>query len=281
MHSSQRDTDEILAYVEAQAHERVVHLEKAATELVGPVRHNIWDVHCASSRWWVVTNPTNLYGQADFKSRDVALTFHIGLMLRVEYAQEREVPLPPKRQTSCSARGGDGSRRSTLRERRRSRDLSGRRGPSSRVPGLLRRRHPDDGFVPPGTDDRRGPTSRAGPNCWRTSRGRRVVRPTAVIAEELAFRNLGVCQLADARQERRPHGRRDRAQGRRALAWNVHRRAAAQRTDEPSGARECDSYEVVAGVCRHCEWADPAYEVPEMREWSDDERRGGWLNHAH
>lgn len=37
---------------------------------------------------------------------------------------------------------------------------------------------------------------------------------------------------------------------------------------------ECDSYEVVAGVCRHCEWADPAYEVPEMREWSDEERAG-------
>lgn len=96
MHSSQRDTDEILAYVEGQAHERVIHLEKAASELVGPVRHNIWDVHCAESRWWVVTNPTNLYSQADFKSRDVALTFHIGLMLRVEYAQEREVPVAPE-----------------------------------------------------------------------------------------------------------------------------------------------------------------------------------------
>jgi hypothetical protein len=68
VHSSQRDKDEIRTYVEGQAHERVIHLEKAASELVGPVRHNIWDVHCAESRWWVVTNPTNLYSQADFKS---------------------------------------------------------------------------------------------------------------------------------------------------------------------------------------------------------------------
>jgi hypothetical protein len=60
------------------------------------VRHNIWDVHCAESRGWGVTNPTNLYSQADFKSRDVAPTFHIGLMLRVEYAQERVVPVPPE-----------------------------------------------------------------------------------------------------------------------------------------------------------------------------------------
>lgn len=85
--------------MEDQAHERVIHLEKVAAELVGPVRHEIWDVHCTSSRWWVVTNPMNLYDQADFKSRDVVLTFHIGLMLRVEYAREREVPIRPSSET--------------------------------------------------------------------------------------------------------------------------------------------------------------------------------------
>lgn len=93
--STKQEKDEIRAYVEDQAHEQVVHLEKAASELVGPVRHDIWDVHCTDSRWRVVTNPTNLYDQADFKSRDVVLTFHIGLMMRVEYAQEREVPVGP------------------------------------------------------------------------------------------------------------------------------------------------------------------------------------------
>jgi hypothetical protein len=31
-------------YVESQAHEEVVHFDKAASELVGPVRHDIWDV---------------------------------------------------------------------------------------------------------------------------------------------------------------------------------------------------------------------------------------------
>lgn len=95
MRATKREKDEIRAYVESQAHEEVVHLEKTASELVGPVRHDIWDVHCTESRWWVVTNPTNLYDQADFKSRDVALTFHIGLMLRVEYAQEGKVPVTP------------------------------------------------------------------------------------------------------------------------------------------------------------------------------------------
>ncbi|GAB3474267.1 hypothetical protein FB471_4868 [Amycolatopsis cihanbeyliensis] len=96
MHGAKREADEVRAYVESQAAEEVVHLEKAASELVGPVRHDIWDVHGTASRWWVVTNPTNLYDQADFKSRDVVLTFHIGLALRIEYGQERTVPVTPE-----------------------------------------------------------------------------------------------------------------------------------------------------------------------------------------
>src|SRR6266849_10731381 len=96
MRATKRQTESISAYVEDQAHEPVVHLEKAASELVGPVRHDIWDVHCTDSRWWVITEPTNLYSQEDFKSRDVALTFHIGLAIRVSYQHERQVPVMPE-----------------------------------------------------------------------------------------------------------------------------------------------------------------------------------------
>ena len=35
---------------------------------------------------------------------------------------------------------------------------------------------------------------------------------------------------------------------------------------------ECGSYEVVAGVCRHCDWTDPSYAPPAPREWSEEER---------
>jgi hypothetical protein len=114
--ASTREKDAIRAYVEDQAHEEVIHLEKAASELVGPVRHDIWEVHCPESRWWVLTNPTNLYSQQDFKSRDVVLTFHLGLALRLEYARDREVPVAPDRPSYCRALGGAGSRRSSLRQ---------------------------------------------------------------------------------------------------------------------------------------------------------------------
>lgn len=93
--ASSQEKQEIQEYVEARAQEAVVHLEKAASELVGPARHEIWDVHCDDNRWWVVSNPTNLYSQADFKSRDVVLTFHIGLSLRIAYRQDRQVPVAP------------------------------------------------------------------------------------------------------------------------------------------------------------------------------------------
>lgn len=53
--------------------------------------HDIWDVHCRSSRWWAISNHLNCYSQADFTSRDVALTFHVGLMVRI--TSREEVPV--------------------------------------------------------------------------------------------------------------------------------------------------------------------------------------------
>lgn len=50
MRATKHQKDAIRAYVEDQAHEDVVHLEKAASELVGPVRHDIWDVHGTDRR---------------------------------------------------------------------------------------------------------------------------------------------------------------------------------------------------------------------------------------
>lgn len=91
--ATKRQTEAVRAYVEREAHEEVVHLEKAASELVGPVRHDIWDVYCTDSRWWVITEPTNLYNQDAFRSRDEALTFHVGLHLRMSYLHDRRIPV--------------------------------------------------------------------------------------------------------------------------------------------------------------------------------------------
>ncbi len=49
-----------------------------AQRILGRV-HEVFDVHCATTRWWVITDPTNLYLQTDFPEAEQALTFHIGL----------------------------------------------------------------------------------------------------------------------------------------------------------------------------------------------------------
>jgi len=62
--------------------EKVVHLERVASESVLGTKYDVWDVHTDKGRWWVITEPTNLYSQTDFPSMDNVLTFHIGLMSR-------------------------------------------------------------------------------------------------------------------------------------------------------------------------------------------------------
>jgi hypothetical protein len=92
--SPKREAEDVRAYfeggwsggrVEAPS---VQHLEKVASEHVWGRRHDVWDVHSTNGRWWVVTNPMNLYTQDDFKSMDVVLTFHVGLMARVAARRE-------------------------------------------------------------------------------------------------------------------------------------------------------------------------------------------------
>lgn len=41
--------------------------------------YDTYDVHTKSARWWVITNPTNLYRQTDFPKAEQALIYHLGL----------------------------------------------------------------------------------------------------------------------------------------------------------------------------------------------------------
>src|SRR5207237_10256817 len=52
-------------------------------------RYDVWDVHASDGRCWVITNPTNLYSQAQFPNMDLAVTFHMGLCLRIPRTQEQ------------------------------------------------------------------------------------------------------------------------------------------------------------------------------------------------
>ena len=105
----QFESEAVREYVEWQAKEHVLHLEKLKTEYVFGNRHDAWDVTTDQDRYWVVTTPTNLYSQKYFPSLDYTITFHVGLAARVmahqrdAKSEERDRLLPAFRKWSQAA----------------------------------------------------------------------------------------------------------------------------------------------------------------------------------
>lgn len=82
----------IREYVEAEAREEnVVHLELVKTEAIYDRKIEAWEVWTESDRYWVITNPTNLYSQSHFESLDYTISFHLGVTLRMSARQHREL----------------------------------------------------------------------------------------------------------------------------------------------------------------------------------------------
>ncbi len=83
----------IREYVELEAGgEKVTHLEKLASENLFDRRLDAWDVRTNKDRYWVITNPTNLYSQKLFPSLDYTVSFHVGVTMRVMAKQARKAP---------------------------------------------------------------------------------------------------------------------------------------------------------------------------------------------
>ena len=81
------EEEAVRGYVEWQARdEKVKHLEKVMTEHIFGQSMNAWDVRTNKNRWWVITNPTNLYSQKLFPSLDYTLSFHVGVTTRMSQA---------------------------------------------------------------------------------------------------------------------------------------------------------------------------------------------------
>jgi hypothetical protein len=92
VHSPEHERRAIIRYWESQSShdEEVMHAEKIHTEsLGGGHRYDVWDVHASDGRWWVITNPANLYSQDEWTSMDYALSFHIGVSERVLHRDSR------------------------------------------------------------------------------------------------------------------------------------------------------------------------------------------------
>lgn len=89
--ATDEEIEAVREYFEWQAPDlRVIFMQKVYSEAVLNTRHDVWDIHTDEDRWWVITGGTNLYSQAQFPNMDLALTFHIGLMLRIPRTEEQQ-----------------------------------------------------------------------------------------------------------------------------------------------------------------------------------------------
>ena len=94
--ATEQEREHVMGYMSAQALDETVQFaQKVYSEQVHTVRHDIWDVHTDCRRWWVITNPTNLYLQEQFPNMDLALTFHVGLCLRTPRSEEQSLTAHP------------------------------------------------------------------------------------------------------------------------------------------------------------------------------------------
>ncbi|GAB7549727.1 hypothetical protein [Cupriavidus sp. 8B] len=94
--ATEQETNDVIEYITWQAPDVTVEmLQKVYSENVLHVCHNIWDVHTDKGRWWVITEPTNLYSQDQFPNMDLALTFHVGLCLRIPRSEKQKLSALP------------------------------------------------------------------------------------------------------------------------------------------------------------------------------------------
>jgi cation transport regulator ChaC len=90
--STPEEVEAVREYFEWQAADlEITFMQKVYSESVLNTRHDVWDIHTNKDRWWVITDPTNLYSQDQFPNMDLALTFHIGLCLRIPRTREQQM----------------------------------------------------------------------------------------------------------------------------------------------------------------------------------------------
>jgi hypothetical protein len=205
----------------------------------------------------------NLYDQTDFKSRDVALTFHIGLMTRVMHRQQSRVPV---------AAGAAELLPGSWRRWQQAFDAYGSGDEAETFQSVgVRLRECLVSFVAETSSDELVPEGQTAPKAadfkgW-----------TDLLANALAG--------GESSAKLRSYLKKLAVETWEYVNWLTHAKNAVQMDAEIglkavedllgmfTAARlrlgsavgrcdECGSYEVVAGVCRHCGWEDLSYTPP-------------------
>jgi hypothetical protein len=69
METPEHERREIVEYLRSQSGPdfEIEHVEKLTSEYVMGNEYSVWDAHTNEGRWWVITNPANLYSQEQIK----------------------------------------------------------------------------------------------------------------------------------------------------------------------------------------------------------------------
>ncbi|KQT50189.1 hypothetical protein ASG43_21785 [Aureimonas sp. Leaf454] len=92
LNATDDERKDVREYFEGQAPDlTITFMQKVYSEAVIGHRHDVWDIHTNVDRWWVITNPTNLYSQEQFPNMDLVVTFHMGLCLRIPRTRKQRL----------------------------------------------------------------------------------------------------------------------------------------------------------------------------------------------
>ena len=272
MKASDLEREQVLDYFAAQmADDPVVHLEKVAVDRVGSVQHDIWDVHCRDSRWWAISNSLNYYSQEDFTSRDVALTFHVGLMVRI--ASREDVPITEESAALLP-------RAWRLWEQAVESLDGGREAEDFQAVGV-RLREAMVTYAGEVADPALIPEGGAAPKA----------------ADVVGWTNLVIADQAEGPSSKQLRSYATKltretwdyvnwlTHAKNAIAYDAHIGVAVvshflsmitaiclrTATGARSRCESCGSYRLVAGACMRCGWHDPDYVAPTSRQLTEEE----------
>ena len=63
----------VIDYFIAQAPDVTVEFAQMVhSERVNTIQHDTWDLYTSDGRWWVITNPMNLYSQEQFPNWELS-----------------------------------------------------------------------------------------------------------------------------------------------------------------------------------------------------------------
>ncbi len=101
----ERERRQIIEYflLESPAGTTVQRAEKLTSERIYGRKHDVWDVQASDGRWWVITNPTNVFSHDDHPSMHTAFALHIGVTARLIANESLKPPVDDDLRDHASA----------------------------------------------------------------------------------------------------------------------------------------------------------------------------------